>query len=342
MKQDVNPEGGTVLRSGRGIRMNGLAVLLSLLVFMIVLPYFASPYTILLMVPFMGLGIALLGFNLLFGYTGLLSFGHAMFIAIGAYSASFLTLRFGIMYIEVILLVAVLVAIAFAIPIGALSVRYTRIFFGILTLAFGMLFHSILFKFYDLTGGDQGMRVMRPYLFGQTWDLGKTAFLIGPFYYYCLGLFTLCSVVMWRIVQSAFGLNLMAIRENAEKASYVGVRVFQSRFIAFIISAVYCSIGGVILGVSTGLADPELAYWTQSGNLVFIAVLGGSQTFAGPAIGALAFVILREFVISATEYWRFFMGSILILLVIFLPQGIGGAAYEMWERFCNKKDGEDA
>ena len=328
-------QSGDVLQpaiSMRRFRPNGLWVLLGLLAVIAFLPLLASRYAVLLMVPFLGFGIALLGFNLLFGYTGLLSFGHAMFIAIGAYVTSTLTSRLGVLHIEIILAVAVLAAVVVAVPVGALSVRYTRIFFGMLTLAFGMLFHSILFKFYDLTGGDQGMSVVRPLLFGMEWRLGKTAFLTGPFFYYCLGLLAIMAVVIWRIVQSAFGMRLMAIRENDGKAAYVGIRVFRTRLAAFVISAVYGSVGGVILAVSTGLADPELAYWTSSGNLVFMALLGGSQTFAGPVVGAMAFVVLREFVISATEYWRFVMGGTLILLVIFLPQGITGAISELLRR----------
>ena len=194
-----------------------------------------------------------------------------------------------------------------------------------LTLAFGMLFHSFLFKFYAVTGGDQGMRVLRPLLLGMEWRGGKTAFLTGPFYYYALVLFALLGLAMWRITQSPFGLHLKAIRENAGKAAYVGVQIFRMRLAAFVISAVYGGIGGTILAVTTGLADPELAYWTHSGNLVFMAVLGGSGTFAGPAIGALVFVLLQDFVMSATQYWRFVMGGVLVLLVVFMPQGLSGA-----------------
>lgn len=306
--------------------LGGLWILLALLAAMAALPAIVDRYTLLLMVPFFGYGIALLGFNLLFGYTGLLSFGHAMFLAIGAYTAAAMTSKFGILHLELILLVAILAAVLIALPIGALCVRYTRIFFGILTLAFGMLFHSFLFKFYGITGGDQGMRALSPLLFGIEVDVGKTAFLTGPFYYYVLGLLAILGFVMWRIVESPFGLHLRAIRENAGKAGYVGVLVYRMRLIAFVISAAYGAVGGVILAVTAGLADPELAYWTHSGNLVFMTVLGGSGAFAGPMVGALVFVLLQDFVMSVTEYWRFVMGAILILLVIFAPGGLAGIA----------------
>jgi branched-chain amino acid transport system permease protein len=306
-------------------RLNGLWVLLGLIAVMALLPWIASPYALMLMLPFIGYGIALLGFNLLFGTTGLLSFGHALFLGVGAYTAAALTSKFGVLSFELLLITAALASGLTALVIGALCVRYTRIFFGMLTLAFGMLFHSFLFKFYGITGGDQGMRVLRPLLLGMEWRGGKTAFLIGPFYYYALVLFALLGLAMWRITESPFGLHLRAIRENANKAAYVGVQIFRLRLAAFVVSAIYGGIGGTILAVTTGLADPELAYWTHSGNLVFMAVLGGSGAFAGPAIGALVFVLLQDFVMSVTQYWRFVMGAVLVLLVVFMPQGLSGA-----------------
>src|SRR3981189_1771885 len=293
------------------------------------------PYYVGLMIPFYGYAIALLGFNLLFGYTGLLSFGHAMVLGVGAYGAGIMSSVLGVKSFELVLLTVMLASCAIALPVGALCVRYTGIFFGMLTLAFGMLFHSFLFKFYSVTGGDQGMRVLRPLLFGMEWRGGKTAFLTGPFYYYALILFALLGLAMWRITQSPFGLHLRAIRENAGKAAYVGVQIFRMRLAAFVISAIYGGIGGTILAVTTGLADPELAYWTHSGNLVFMAVLGGSGTFAGPAIGALVFVVLQDFVMSITQYWRFVMGAVLVLLVVFMPQGLSGTI----EALANRRSG---
>jgi branched-chain amino acid transport system permease protein len=318
------------------LRPNGLSVLLGLIGALALMPLIASPYMLMLMLPFIGYGIALLGFNLLFGGTGLLSFGHALFLGVGAYTAAALTSKFGVLSFEVLLIAAALASGLISLVVGALCVRYTKIFFGMLTLAFGMLFHSFLFKFYSVTGGDQGMRVLRPLLLGMEWRGGKTAFLTGPFYYYALVLFALLGLAMWRITRSPFGLHLRAIRENAGKAAYVGVQVFRMRLAAFVISAVYGGIGGTILAVTTGLADPELAYWTHSGNLVFMAVLGGSGTFAGPAIGALVFVVLQDFVMSITQYWRFVMGAVLVLLVVFMPQGLSGTI----EALVNRRHGD--
>ncbi|MDQ6916387.1 MAG: branched-chain amino acid ABC transporter permease [Pseudomonadota bacterium] len=307
------------------------AAIVLLVIVLIALPRFAQTYYTTLMLPAFAYGIALLGFNLLFGTTGLLSFGHAMFVAIGAYSAAVLTSKLGIRSFEAIVVLSGLVAAAIAVPVGLLSVRYVRIFFGILTLAFGMLFHSFLFKFYDLTGGDTGIRVLRPSLLGMGFaDLDKTAFVIGPFYYYCLALLVLLGLAMWRIVHSPFGLQLAAIRENPRKAEYLGVRVRLLRLIAFVISAFYCAIGGVILAINTGQADPELAYWTHSGELVFMTVLGGFASFLGPLVGAFAFIFLKSELMSATQYWRFFLGLTLALIVIVFPRGLMGLVHH-WE-----------
>jgi branched-chain amino acid transport system permease protein len=277
--------------------------------------------------------VILLGFNLLFGYGGLLSFGHALFVAVGAYCAAAVSSRLGVASFEIMLLAALAGVLVVAIPIALIASRFTGIFFGMLTLSFGMLFHSFLNKFYSITGGDSGMRVPRPTLFGmQLADFDKTAFLGGPFYYYCLALAVFMAWVMWRIVRSPYGIHLMASRDNPVKALYLGVKVRSVRAVAFVISALYAAVGGVILGINTGLADPELAYWTHSGHLVFMAVLGGYQEFLGPVLGALAFILLQDELSALTQYWRFFLGLVLAVLVIALPGGILGGVRKLLSR----------
>ncbi len=288
-------------------------------------PLAVNDYHVTLMLPFFGYGVALLGLNLLFGYTGLLSFGHALFMALGAYTAAYLTSVFGVLDLEVVLALAALLGAAVALPVGLLCVRYVKIYFGILTLAFGMLFYSFLFKFYHLTGGDEGMRVLRPRLLGQDLSgLGMVDFLTGPFYYYALALLGLAALLMWRLVRSPFGLCLQAIRENADKARSLGVSVRGCRLTAFVIAGVFGAVGGVLLAVPTGLADPRLAYWTHSGNLVFMLLLGGFASFAGPIVGAFVFIFLQDQVMSLTPYWRFVFGAILAGVVIFAPRGLMG------------------
>jgi len=314
-----------------------LAALVLAVIALAALPKLASPYYVTLVLPAFAYGIALLGFNLLFGYTGLLSFGHALFVAIGAYGAAVASSKLGIRSFELILLLSGLAAVAVAIPVALLSVRYVRIFFGILTLAFGMLFHSFLFKFYDLTGGDTGIRVLRPTLFGNAFaDMDKVAFVIGPFYYYCLALLVVLGFAMWRIVHSPFGLHLVAIRENPRKAEYLGVRVRFFRLLAFLISAFYCAVGGTILAVNVGQAEPELAYWTHSGELVFMTVLGGFASFLGPIVGAFSFIFLKSELMGATQYWRFWLGAILALIVVLFPQGLVGVGRMAWDKVRRK------
>lgn len=289
-----------------------------------IFPLFAGKYNAVLMVTSFGYAIALLGLNLLFGYSGLLSLGHAMFLVIGAYAAAYLT-KNGIFHIEIILIVAIAVAAATAAIIGALCVRYVKIYFGILTLAFSMLLYSFLFKFYSITGGDEGIRISRPTLLGSGFEsFDGQSFLAGPFYYYALFLLALMSALMYMIVRSPFGLRLRATRDNATKAESLGVNISQYRLVAFVLAAIFGAIGGVIIGVPAGLAEPTLAYWVQSGNLVFMLLLGGYTSFLGPVLGAIVFIFFQDHVMSITEYWRFVFGSALALMIILMPKGLMG------------------
>ena len=209
------------------------------------IPATAPTYHVTLMLPFMAYGVILLGMNLLFGYTGLVSFGHALFVGVGAYTAAVLTTHFHVRHLELILPAAALAAAIVAAPVGALCVRYVKIYFGMLTLAFGMVFYTFLLKFYRLTGGDEGMRMLRPYLLGSGWDdFSKTAYLVGPYYYFSLAVLALATLLMWRIVGSPFGLCLRTIRDNPMKAESLGVSVPRYRWYAFMISAVYAGVGG--------------------------------------------------------------------------------------------------
>jgi len=291
----------------------------------IAVPWVAPIYHVLLMLPFMAYGVVLLGLNLLFGYTGLVSFGHALFIGLGAYTAAFLTGWFEVRSLEVILLTAAAVAAAVAMPVAALCVRYVKIYFGMLTLAFGMVFYTLLLKFYTLTGGDEGMPVARPFLLGR--DLGaipKTDYLAGPYYFYSLVVLVLAALVMWRIVRSPFGLCLKTIRDNPAKAETLGISVARYRWSAFVISAVYAGVGGALLATPTGNVDPTLAYWTHSGNIVFMTLLGGFASFFGPLVGAFVFIYLQDYVMSVVPYWRLVFGALLAVVVIAAPGGLMG------------------
>jgi branched-chain amino acid transport system permease protein len=297
------------------------------------LPLFASQYISYLMLNFFAYAIMVLGLNLLFGYTGLLSFGHAFFMAIGAYTAAFLTGKFSMMYMEVIIVIAVIISSVLAALIGLVCVRYIKIYFAMLTLAFGMLFYTFLLKFYYLTGGDEGMRVLRPYLLGfNLSEIPKMQFLTGNYYLYCFFIFVLLVFVMWKIVSSPFGLCLKAVRDNPEKAEYLGINVKRYRWYAFVISGAYAAIGGALLAPAIGQVDPGLTYWTHSGTLVFMTLLGGFENFFGPLIGGIVYIFLQDKVMSLTAYWRFIFGAILAFLVIVAPGGIAGVIGSLVKR----------
>ena len=191
---------------------------------LLALPLLGQAYYTILMLSFFAYGTALLGLNLLFGSTGLVSFGHAFFLGIGAYSAAVLTGKLGITSMEAILGVAAAAALLVAAPVGALCVRYVKIYFGMLTLAFGMVFYTFLLKFYRLTGGDEGMRVLRPSLLGRSLEaMPKTEYLAGPYYYFTFAVLVVATLVMWRIVHSPFGLCLRTVRDNPAKAEALGL-----------------------------------------------------------------------------------------------------------------------
>ncbi len=304
--------------------MRGRIALAAAAAAVLAFPAVLPTYYLLLMLPFMAYGVVLLGLNLLFAYAGLVSFGHALFIGVGAYAGAFLT-REGVRSLEVILVVAAVLGALTAMPVGALCVRYVKIYFGMLTLAFGMVFYTFLLKFYRITGGDEGMPILRPILLG--WDVGTiptVEYLAGPYYYYSFAVLALATFVMWRIVHSPFGLCLRTIRDNPVKAETLGIGVTRYRWLAFVISGVYGSVGGALLGPPTGNVDPTLAYWTHSGNIVFMTLLGGFANFYGPLLGAFVFIYLQDFVMSVVPYWRLVFGAILAVIVIFAPGGLIG------------------
>jgi branched-chain amino acid transport system permease protein len=312
--------------------MTGRLVLAVAAAALLVAPLVVPTYQVLLLLPFTAYAVVLLGLNLLFGYAGLVSFGHALFIGLGAYTGAVLTGPLGIRHLEVIVVVSGVAGALVAAVIGLVCVRYVRIYFGMLTLAFGMVFYTFLVKFYRLTGGDEGMRVLRPLLLGHDFvGLGKTAYLAGPYYYYSLALLALAALVMWRIVHSPFGLCLRTIRDNPLKAEALGISVTRYRWYAFVISGVYGAVGGALLGPPTGNVDPTLAYWTHSGNVVFMTLLGGFSHFWGPVLGAFVFIYLQDFVMSVVTYWRLVFGAILAFLVIVAPSGLMGL-FTRWAR----------
>jgi branched-chain amino acid transport system permease protein len=284
-------------------------------------------------------GIAALGFNLLLGYTGLLSFGHSAFFGAGAYAAAFLVKYWGVRSMEAFVVGGVLASLLVAALIGAVCVRYTRIFFGILALALSQVLWSLAMKLFWVTGGTDGLRVPTPTLLGGlvTQVLGatidKTEFLARRYYYYVLAVFVLATAVMWVIVHSPFGKALQAIRDNEVRAEFVGVQVRRYRYVAFLVSGVFTGLAGALWVPLNGLTTPDILYWPFSGRIVFMAVLGGFRTFWGPVVGAFAYNYLEVWAVGTTVYWQLVVGVILVALVLAMPTGLVGTAGQLVTRF---------
>jgi branched-chain amino acid transport system permease protein len=300
-----------------------------------VLPFAVPPYQTVLLCYGLVFAIAALGFNLLLGYTGLLSFGHSAYFGVGAYAVAFVVKYLKIESMEVFLAAGIVGSALVAGLFGLVCVRYTRIFFGILTMALSQVLWSLAFKFFWVTGGTDGLRVPTPTLLAGTVTMGtgpgadKFAFLSHRYYFYVLAVFVVAVAVMWVIVHSPFGKALQAIRDNETRAEFVGVQVRHYRWVAFLISGVYTGLAGALWVPLNGLTTPDILHWTFSGKIVFFTVLGGFQTFFGPIAGAVIFNYLETYAVGHTVYWQMVLGIVLVVLVLALPAGIVGTAMRL-------------
>jgi branched-chain amino acid transport system permease protein len=283
--------------------------------------------------------IAALGFNLLLGYTGLLSFGHSAFFGVGAYTVAFLLRYAGITSMELYILIGLPIAAITSALLGYVCVRHTRIFFGILTLALSQVVYSLALKLFWITGGTDGLRVARPSLLGGMLTFtGGGAFqrFIGAYYYYVLVVFAICVVLMWVIVHSPFGKALQAIRDNETRAAFLGLRIRRFRWVSFLLSGTFTGLAGILWVPLNGLTTPEVLYWPFSGEIVFMTLLGGFRNFTGPIVGGVFFTYLKTYAVATTEYWQLLLGVVLVLLVMLLPTGIVGAisaaANKLWPK----------
>jgi branched-chain amino acid transport system permease protein len=306
-----------------------LAVTVPIVVLLAMMPSLIVPYQTVLITYGMVFAIAALGFNLLLGYTGLLSFGHSAYFGAGAYAVAFLMRDLNLHSMELLILGSVLASLVVAAVFGFVCVRYTRIFFGILTLALSQVLWSLAFKFFWVSGGTDGLRVdsKRLSLLGGLIEFqgaGSYQRFVYSYYYYVLALFVLATVAMWVIVHSPFGKALQAIRDNETRAQFVGVRVRRYRWIAFMISGAFTGLAGVLWVPLNGLTTPDILYWPFSGEIVFMTVLGGFRTFSGPIVGAMVFNYLKTYAVASTEYWQLLLGLVLLFLVVVLPTGIVG------------------
>jgi branched-chain amino acid transport system permease protein len=296
------------------------------LVVLLILPRMISMFDLILFEYGLAFAIVGLGFNLLLGYTGLLSFGHGAYFASGAYGVAMLAKYFpGIYSIEILIPGALLASFIISAIFGFLCVRHTRIFFAILALALSMLIYALVFKFYHITGGSDGLYVKVPNAFGITFEgVRRPQFLSGFYYYFLLGVFVACFIIMKGIVSSPFGKALGAIRDNELRAELIGIRVRRYRLYAFIISGMFTGLGGALWSFINGHVTPDVSHWVFSGEVVYMTLLGGFAIFEGPIIGAIIFTFLKLYAMGSTEYWMFIIGTTLIILVLLLPTGIAG------------------
>jgi len=320
MKPDPNaPRDRSLLRLA--------AAMAPVLLLLILLPTFVETYQVQLLTYGLIAAIAALGFNLLLGYTGLLSFGHSAYFGLGAYTVAFVVQRLGPHSMEFYILIGIpVVAIASAL-FGYVCVRHTRIFFGILTLAISQVVYSLALKLYWVTGGSDGLRVPRPaLLLGLLNFSGPRGFqqFITSYYYYVLAIFVVCVVLMWVVVHSPFGKALQAIRDNEVRARFLGLRIRRFRWISFLVSGTFTGLAGILWVPLNGLTTPDVLYWTFSGEIVFSALLGGFRNFTGPIVGGIVFTYLKTYAVATTEYWQLLLGVVLVTLVLVLPTGIVG------------------
>ena len=268
-------------------------------------------------------GLIAMGFNFLLGYTGALSFGHAAFLGIGAYGAG-LTIKFLVPNTLLAVLIGTLAGTIAAALLGTLITRLRGIYFSMLTIAFGQMFYFIAFEWRSVTGGDDGLR-----------GFARQPIHLGPlsidllhnelaFYYFTLVLFLIAVMLMRRIISSPLGRTFLALRENERRARFLGISVERYLWLSFVISAVFTSLGGALLGLLINFADPTMLYWTTSGQIVMMAFLGGTRNFYGPLLGAGIFKILQDFLSSITPNWMIFLGGLFIIFVLFFPRGVAG------------------
>lgn len=315
------------------------AVAAAVLLLLALLPLFIGIYQTQLLTYGLIAAIAALGFNLLLGYTGLLSFGHSAFFGIGAYSVAFLARDAGFRSMELYILLGLPISALLSALFGYISVRHTRIFFGILTLALSQVLYSLAYKLFWVTGGSDGLRVPRPTLLGGLVSFsgpGSFQRFVDAYYYYVLAVFAVCVVVMWVIVHSPFGKALQAIRDNEVRAAFLGLRIRRFRWVAFLISGTFTSLAGILWVPLNGLTTPEVLYWPFSGEIVFTALLGGFRNFTGPIVGGIVFTYLKTYAVATTEYWQLLLGVVLVLLILVLPTGIVGAVSKLTDKLKAK------
>lgn len=291
-----------------------------LIAVLILLPWVAGRYPVYLAMQILILAVFSLGFNLLFGYTGLLSFGQAGFFAVGAYACAKILLV--VPNLALGIAGGVAAAGVTALLLGIVSVRHTRIYFSMLTLAFGMMIFSIAWKWRDYTGGDDGLVGVPRAPLEIPGLITISVAALERYYYVVLVLSLLAILAMYRLVRSPLGLTLQAIRDSEVRAGFAGVPVRRYRLVAFTIAGLYAGLAGALLPPLENTVTPPIAHWSTSAEPVLATLMGGIHTFSGPIVGAFLFLVIKDIIFRFTEYWLIWFGVIVVALVLGFPNGV--------------------
>jgi branched-chain amino acid transport system permease protein len=308
----------------------GLAVALFSLALPFVLEQCFSQYYVYLTVKIIVWSLFAVSFNLVLGYGGMMSFGHAAFYGTGAYTCALLLARAS-WPMPAALIAAPFAAAIVGLVIGYFSVRIKGIFyFAVLTLSCSQLVYIVVFKWRSLTLGDDGIQGIPVPSFISTLETYVYC------YFFILIVSSLCIYILFKIVRSPFGLILRTIRDNPERATFIGVRISNYKLIAFAISAFFSGVAGALFVLLETSVSPDILKWSVSGEVLLMGLLGGMHVFLGPIIGAAIMVLLNSFVTSYTEYWGLFIGMTFVCIVLFFPEGVGGVVRAKWLA-CNQR-----
>lgn len=297
------------------------ALVLGLLAALLIVLGLTFPWLEFIFILALGKGFAALGVALLLR-AGLISIGHALYFAFGAYVTAFLSRGGHINDLASLIAIATVASAAIGIVVGAFMVRYRAIFFAMLNLALSMVFFSLLSKLYSTTGGTDGMRVVVPSVFGMAVERSTLEHII---LFGALALLVAVAFAVHRYLASPLGQALSAVHTNELRLEYLGVSVWRVLLTAYAISAALAGLGGALTAFAIGHVLPEMSYWTMSGQLVLIAVLGGIGGPIGPFIGALFFELVHTLAVShVAAAWNLIIGVTLIVVIFFLPGGLYG------------------